>query len=350
MLYIQYIDTAVTAYTYKLFGQQKNKTSTRYIPSKLVDEFLSLYRHCRYVPTETVFNEAYVALGEYAKCCDSSIEEELEVNKFDDLTRPVDGDSTKASVYNKDTTKRQLKAKRYLKIVQQPYKEKCVKAQTDKLRYYGFDVLSASEGTYVGLKGQLTSTRNDTLTLFLKIVLYFDSQRDRYNYDLSVAQNTTLNQFINKEFYYNVNSVIAIRGLKIIYNQKQKLAAELDNAASNRDFIRSIYSSVFTQTIGIDCLYKLEGKTVLTVAEFDRFYYILGTTETLSIRRLLEPTIRLRKRTARLERSYNIGIGASSNIRDRISTKHDNPNLEGDDNADDKATLARRNGKLQRPI
>lgn len=128
------------------------------------------------------------------------------------------------------------------------------------------------------------------------------------------------------------------------------MAAELDNAASNRDFVRSVYSSIFTQTIGIDCLYKLEGKTVLTVAEFDRFYYILGTIETLSIRRLLELTIRLRKRTARLKRSYNTGIGASSNTRDRISAKYDNPNLEGDDNADDKATLARRNGKLQRPI
>lgn len=175
---------------------------------------------------------------------------------------------------------------------------------------------------------------------------YFNGQRDRYNYDLAVAQNTTLNQFINKEFYYNVNSVIAIRGLKIIYNQKQKLDAKLDLASD-----RTVCTSVFTQTIGMDCLYKLEGKAVLIVAEFDSFYYILGTIEALSIRRLLELVVRLRKRAARLERSYNVGIGTLSNKRDRIGTEHDNPNIAGDDDDSiDKATIAARNGKLQRPI
>lgn len=155
-----------------------------------------------------------------------------------------------------------------------------------------------------------------------------------------------LNQFINKEFYYNVNSVIAIRGLKIIYNQKQKLDAKLDSASD-----RTIYTSVFTQTIGIDCLYKLEGKAVLTVAEFDSFYYILGTIEALSIRRLLKLVVRLRKRAVRLERSYNIGIGTLSNKRDRIGTEYDNPNIAGDDDDSiDEATIVARNGKLQRPI
>lgn len=355
MLCTQYIDTAVTVYTYKLFGQQKNSNGTRYIPSKLADEFLTLYRNCRYILTEAVFDEVYTALKERAKynnTDDSSIEEGelvLEADEFDDLTRPVNVSNKYTSLaYNKDTTERQLKAKRYLEIAQQPYKEKCVKVQTDKLRHYSFNILSAGEGAYVGLKGQLTSARNDTLTLFLKIALYFDSQRDRYNYDLSIAQNTILNQFINKEFYYNINSIVATRGLKIIYSQKQKLDAELD-VASDRDFVRSIYTSVFTQTIGIDCLYKLEGKAVLIVAEFDRFYYILGTTDALlSTRRLLELVVRLRKRTARLERLYIVGIGASSNVRDRISTKYDDPNLVG--NEDNEATLARRNSELQRPI
>lgn len=354
MLCTQYIDIAVIVYIYKLFGQQKNSNGTRYIPSKLADEFLTLYRNCRYILTEAIFDEVYIALKERAKyndTDDSSIEEEelvLEADKFDDLTRPVNISNKYTSLaYNKDTTERQLKAKRYLEIVQQPYKEKCVKVQTDKLRYYSFDVLSAGEGAYVGLKEQLTSTRNDTLTLFLKIALYFDSQRDRYNYDLSIAQNTILNQFINKEFYYNVNSIVATRGLKIIYSQKQKLDAELD-VASDRDFVRSIYTSVFTQTIEIDCLYKLEGKAVLIVAEFDRFYYILGTIDALSTRRLLELVVRLRKRTTRLERLYIAGIGASSNVRDRISTKYDDPNLVG--NEDNEATLARRNSELQRPI
>lgn len=358
ILYTQYIDTVVTVYTCKLFGQQKNKDSTRYIPSTLADEFLVLYRYCRYVLTETVFDKAYTALKERCKYSyidddNSNVEEEVAADEFNNLARPIDSDKRVLLVYNKDTTERQLKVKRYLEIVQQLYKEKCVKAQTDRIRHYGFDVLSASEGAYAGLKGWLTSTRNNTLTLFLKIALYFDSQRDRYNYDLLVAQNTTLNQFINKEFYYNVNSVIATRGLKIIYNQKQKLDTKLDNVVNDRDFVRSICTSIFTQTIGIACLYKLEDKTVLIVAEFDRFYYILGTIEAPSIRRLLEPAVRLRKRAIRLERSYKVGTGTSSNIRDRIGAKYDNPNLAGDDDDDDidnKATLAQRNGKLQRPI
>lgn len=246
ILYIQYIDIVVIVYTYKLFGQQKNKDSTRYILSTLADEFLILYRYCRYILTETVFDEVYTALKERSKYSyidydNSNVEEKVAVDKFNNLARPINSNKRVLLVYNKDITKRQLKAKHYLETVQQLYKEKCVKAQTDRIRHYGFDVLSASEGTYAGLKGWLTSARNNILTLFLKIALYFNSQRDRYNYDLLVAQNTALDQFINKEFYYNVNSVIGTRGLKIIYNQKQKLDTKLDNVVNDRDFVRSIY-------------------------------------------------------------------------------------------------------------
>lgn len=62
ILYTQYIDTAVRANTYKIFGQQKDKNSNRYIASLLVEEFIILYKQCRYVPTEDVFNKAYTAI------------------------------------------------------------------------------------------------------------------------------------------------------------------------------------------------------------------------------------------------------------------------------------------------
>lgn len=181
MLYTQHIDTAVTVYIYKLFSQQKNSASTRYIPSKLADKFLTLYRHCRYALIEAAFDEVYTALGERTKYDytddNSSVEEEIEADEFNNLTRPIDDSDRKrkkTQSYNKDIPERQTKAKRYLETVQQPYKEKCIKAQTDKLRHYGFDISSAREGAYVGLKGQLKSARNNTLTLFLKIAPYFD--------------------------------------------------------------------------------------------------------------------------------------------------------------------------------
>lgn len=99
MLCTQYIDTAVTVYICKLFGQQKNSASTRYIPSKLADKFLTLYRHCRYALTEAAFDEAYIALGERTKYDytddNSSVEEEIEADEFDDLARPIDDSDRK---------------------------------------------------------------------------------------------------------------------------------------------------------------------------------------------------------------------------------------------------------------
>lgn len=68
MLYTQYIDTAVRANTYKLFGQQKDKHTNRYVASELIEEFISLYKAYRFAPTEAAFNKVYAAIDERAKC------------------------------------------------------------------------------------------------------------------------------------------------------------------------------------------------------------------------------------------------------------------------------------------
>lgn len=112
---------------------------------------------------------------------------------------------------------------------------------------------------------------------------------------------------------------------------------------------------MFIRTIGIDCSYRLEGKEFLTTKLFDKFWIILGTYDASSgpALRLLELPTKLRKRAARLIRSYTAGIGILSSARDPTSTKRNNPNnrytLVGEED-NDAIQLARRNSNPQVPI
>lgn len=123
MLYIQYIDTVVRANAYKLFGQKIDKHSNRYVTSDLAEEFLELYKTCRYTPIEEAFNEAYAAIDERAKCSEldcynsdnddlvfiaAKTDAELE-NKLDIIVRPLSNDKAVTTIV-KNILERQRKA------------------------------------------------------------------------------------------------------------------------------------------------------------------------------------------------------------------------------------------------
>lgn len=209
ILYIQYIDTAVKAQAYKIFGQQKSKDRIRYVASELASKFLALYRIYRFTKTEQRFDEAYAAILKRATHDDASDndndndnnnESDNNDNDIDKITRPLTVDKRVGSytITNKDTLTRQLKALHYLENYQQVYKEKYVRVQTDKLRYFGFDVLLVGKGTYIGLKKQTISARNNILTFILKLYLFFDGYRDRYKHTLTKVQNTLSTRFVNR--------------------------------------------------------------------------------------------------------------------------------------------------------
>lgn len=205
ILYIQYIDTAVKAQVYKIFRQQKSKDSIRYVASELASEFLILYRIYRFAKTEKQFDEAYTtilnrAIRDDASDDTSDNESDNNDNDIDKIVRPLTIDKRVGSytITNKDISTRQLKVLRYLENYQQVYKEKYVRAQIDKLRYFGFDVLLVGKGAYIGLKKQTTSARNNILTFILKLYLFFDGYRDRYKYTLIKVQNTLSTRFINR--------------------------------------------------------------------------------------------------------------------------------------------------------
>lgn len=208
ILYTQYINTVVEAQAYKTFGQQKNDNSTRYVLSELAAKFLALYKDCRLTLLEAAFNDAYAKILERAQrneLSDSNSDdrEALDTdadNKVDILVQPIDPTKAVATT-KKDTPTRQLKIVRYIEKYQQVYKEKYVKAQTDRLRHYGFDTSSASKGAYASLKRQTTSSRNNTLTFFLKLILFYEGYLDRYKVALAVAQSNALNIFINTPFF-----------------------------------------------------------------------------------------------------------------------------------------------------
>lgn len=223
ILYTQYINTAVEVQACKTFGQQKNPDSTRYIPSELAAKFLALYKTYRLALSEAAFNEACAKMLERAQRDElsnsdsDSDDQDTDTdtdNEVDILARPID--YTKAVASTKDTPVRWLKIVRYIKKHQQVHKEKYVKAQTDRLRHYGFDTSSASKGAHTGLKRQTTSSRNNILTFFLKLGLFYEGYLDRYKAALAVAQSNALNIFINTTFFYRANTVVYARALKLI--------------------------------------------------------------------------------------------------------------------------------------
>lgn len=367
ILYIQYIDTAVKAYAAKTFGQQKNKETNRFVPSELANEFLALYRKCRYVESKLLFNKAYAALDERAKYGkiqqDESDEYDLiqrnpevdnKINKeLDIIARPIDNPTVQTSIV-KDTLERQQKIIRYLQTAQQVYKEKCIKAQTNQIRHFGYNTSSSGESVYKGLKVQTTSSRNDILIFFIKLALFYDGYLDRKKAKLSYTQNTTLIAFVHKEYYYKINTIVDTRALYYIQKQKQKLESKQESVRTNRHYERPYYSSIFIRTIGIDCSYQLKGKEFLITELFDEFWIIPGAYYTAGILRLLEPITKLRKRVVRLIRSYIASTGSLLNVRNPTSAKRNNPNnraiLTGKDEEDSATQLARRNSNPQVPI
>lgn len=316
ILCTQYIDTTVEAQAYKIFRQQKSKDSIRYIASDLATECLSLYRIYRFTKTEQLFNDAYTAMLIRATRDDASDNDTNDTenadnaetaqdddDKVDAITQLVTVDKRTNCNYQdiliqKDISIRQLKMLRYLERHQQVYKEKCIKAQTNKIRYFGYDVSLASKGVYVGLKKQTASARNDTLTLILKIALFYDSYVDRYTYILAIAQNTSFTRFVNRLFYYTINTIIDVRGLKAIAIQKQKYNDEKEKIAADPRHPRSVYTSVSIKTIDIVYSYELDGVTYLILSHFGDFYRILNIEAATEVRRLLEPLPRVSKRSA----------------------------------------------------
>lgn len=366
MLCIQYIDTIVRAYVYKTFGQQKDNETNRFVLSELANKFLVLYRKCRFIESELAFDEVYSALNKRAKCgktyrdndsdqydltqrnleVDNEIDEEL-----DTIARLIDNPTAPTTTI-KDTPARQQKIIRYLQTAWQVYKEKCIKVQTNKIRYFGYNISSGGKSAYKGLKAQTTSSRNNTLTFFIKLALFYDGYLDREKAKLSYVQNTISTAFVYKEYYYKINTIVGTRALYYIQKQKQKLESKLESIRTDRYYERPYYSGIFIYTIGIDCLYKLEGKEFLTTKSFDEFQIILGTYNVSSspALKLLELATKLRKRVVRLVRSYTISIGTSSNIRDPTSAKRNDPNNRytpiGEEEEDNATQLARRNSKL----
>lgn len=189
------------------------------------------------------------------------------------------------------------------------------------MRHFGYDVSSASKGAHAGLKKWTASARNNTLTLILRMALFYDGHVDRYAYALSVAQNTSSTRFVNRLFYYAVNTIIDVRGLKAIAKQKQKYDEEQEKIAADPRHTRSKCTGVFMKTIDIACSYELDGITYLTTSHFGDFWRILyaesatATATTLAIddaRRLLKPPPRVSKRSARQIRSHATNTGAST--------------------------------------
>lgn len=171
------------------------------------------------------------------------------------------------------------------------------------------------------------SARNDTLTFFCKLGPYYDTQLDRFKANLAVAQNTTNTKYVDKPFYYRVNTIVYTRGLDHVYKQKQKLDDELERIQADRHYERLHCTGLFMRTIGIHCSHRLEGMDTLSTAAFDEFWIIPSTSAQSPARqRLLEPALRLSKRNVRIARLHAAGTGSTIGVRNTIGAELHNPN------------------------
>lgn len=105
----------------------------------------------------------------------------------------------------------------------------------------------------------------------MKIVLFYNSYVDRYVYALSVAQNTLSIRFVNRLFYYAINILVDVRGLKAMAVQKQKYDDKQEKIAADPRHKRSKCTSVFIKTIDIICSHQLDSVTYLKVSDFGDF-------------------------------------------------------------------------------
>lgn len=193
-----------------------------YITSKLATEFIVLYKAYCNAATEDGFDKAYnIILKRIQRNEETTLENSEAVDtddKVDEIIQPIELNKyVLDNSSSKNTLQRQLKIVRYLEKYQQVYKEKYIKAQTNQLRYYSYNMSSASKDAYVGLKRQIQSACNDILTFFIKLGPFYNSYINRYNTTLLVTQNNLSIQFVNKIFYYSINTTISIYTLQYIY-------------------------------------------------------------------------------------------------------------------------------------
>lgn len=128
-----------------------------------------------------------------------------------------------------------------------------MKAWTNEIRHFGYNTSSGGESAHKGLKAWTTSSRNNTLTFFIKLAPFYDGHLDREKAKLSHAQNTTSTAFVHKEYYYKINTIVDTRALYHIQKQKQKLESEQESVRTDRHYERPHCSGIFTRTMGMDC-------------------------------------------------------------------------------------------------
>lgn len=78
-----------------------------------------------------------------------------------------------------------------------------MKVQISKLRYFGINTSSSGKSMYRGLKVETILLRNDTLTLFIELALFYDAYLDCEKARLAKVQNTTSILFV---FDYKINT------------------------------------------------------------------------------------------------------------------------------------------------
>ena len=192
--------------------------------SLAVEEFMTLYRAYINSTSEEDFNQCFDAIKQHAR-----------------------NDSNVHYLYYD-----------YLAKHWWPYKEKIIKAWTNKIIQYGYDTTSLAESSHFGLKTWLHSSRNDALTSLQKMALYYESHIGRYYAKLGTAQLQVSTKFRNTPLFHKFCRVVTTKGLEHVWAQKTKLKEELDRPRQDATYVRPRCTHTFCATIGALCSHELE--------------------------------------------------------------------------------------------
>jgi hypothetical protein len=137
------------------------------------------------------------------------------------------------------------------------HKERCVKYWTNKIRHFGHDTTSPSEGGHAVLKDWLRSSKHDVLGLFKNMQPYYDSHTDRYKTSLAMQTNIAMTQYRTIPFYQMLNRRLSRKSLNQLHEQRAQALGILRSQQDDITYVMPPCTKVFKRIYGMPYAHEL---------------------------------------------------------------------------------------------
>ena len=160
-----------------------------------------------------------------------------------------------------------------------PFKEKFVRAWTDKVLHLGHLVTSRIEGKHAVLKSWIGTSSGDLRDVYQKVILAIEDQQRTVNQQLAVEKTRTILS-LNSDLWAKVHRKISLHALRKAGDQfKMRHHTSEDKPCSG----------VFSATLGIPCVHKIQSliatEKALDKSDFHWMWWLDGWESAVQIPR-----------------------------------------------------------------